>query len=164
LRQIDESREELLRQIDEGREELLCQIDEIREELLRQIDESSEELLRQIEECRDTGSELDLDSSEKVSEFEDNILSDYGENDEADAESDTSDIYDDLQRKIVYGKNGCKWYTKTLCTKNTRTVAKNIVLRLPGPNGDARGEISEAKLLSLFITEDTLQKHSDLHK
>jgi hypothetical protein len=71
----------------------------------RTQDDIREELLRQIEESRDTSSESDLDSSEEASELED-ILSDYREN-EMDAESGTSDT-DDLQRKIVYGKNGCK--------------------------------------------------------
>jgi hypothetical protein len=104
-------------------------------------DEIREELLRQIDESRDTGSESDLDSSEEVSELEDNILSDYRENDEADAESDTADTDDDLQRKTGYGKNGCKWYTKPFYTKNTRTVAKNIILRSPGPKGDAYREM-----------------------
>jgi hypothetical protein len=122
----------------------------------RTQDEIREELLHQIEESSGTGSESDLDSSKEVSELED-TLSDYTEN-EVDAESHTSDTDNDLQRKTVYGKNGCKWHTKPFCTKYTRTVAKNIVLRLPDPKGDAHGEMSEAKLLSLFITEDMLQK------
>lgn len=89
-------------------------------------------------------------------ESDDAELCESDHSDTLSAESDEDDEAADqveLRKKVKYGKNGYKWYTSPFFTKNTRTVQKNIVLRLPGPKLCASSTPDAIAAWNLFFTE-----------
>lgn len=40
--------------------------------------------------------------------------------------------------KVFYGKKGYQWHPKSFKKKKSKTPAKNMVLKLPGPKGEAK--------------------------
>nr|CAI5846771.1 unnamed protein product [Callosobruchus analis] len=124
-----------------------------------------EEIAREIEASQSDDIGFSHDSSDSGSESEDHDEIDDVEEDEivcSPNETDSSDDeipLSDLQRKVIYGKNGYKWYRKPFIQKNTLTLQKNIVLLLPGPKGAAaRSAHTEYEAWKLFFTDDILSE------
>nr|CAI5826278.1 unnamed protein product [Callosobruchus analis] len=124
------------------------------EEIVREIEASQSDDIGFSHDSSDSGSESE-DHEEIDDVEEDEIVSSPNENDSSDDEIPLSD----LQRKVIYGKNRYKWYCKPFIQKNTRTLQKNIVLRLPGPKGaTARSAHTEYEAWKLFFTDDILSE------
>nr|CAI5858234.1 unnamed protein product [Callosobruchus analis] len=124
------------------------------EEIVRDIEASQSDDIGFSHDSSDSGSESE-DHEEIDDVEEDEIVCSPNENDSSDDEIPLSD----LQRKVIYGKNGYKWYCKPFIQKNTRTLQKNIVLRLPGPKGAAaRSAHTEYEAWKLFFTDDILSE------
>nr|CAH7753487.1 unnamed protein product [Callosobruchus chinensis] len=106
-----------------------------------------EEIVKEIEAGQSDDIGFSNDSSDGGSECEDHEEIDDVEEDEI------------IYKEKIYGKNGYKWYCKPFIQKNTRTLQKNIVLRLPGPKGAAaRSAHTEYEAWKLFFTEDILSE------
>ncbi|KAK9701597.1 hypothetical protein QE152_g30482 [Popillia japonica] len=86
-------------------------------------------------------------SDDSVSEDEELLDSDHSDtfSVESSSEEEESEEESVTRRKAIYGKNGYKWYKSPLFSKNSRTVQKNIVLRLPGPKSNALKAADEFK-------------------
>nr|CAI5861612.1 unnamed protein product [Callosobruchus analis] len=124
-----------------------------------------EEIVREIEASQSDDIGFSHDSSDSGSESEDHEEIDDVEEDEIVCSPNVYDSSDDeiplsdLQRKVIYGKNGYKWYCKPFIQKNTRTLQKDMVLRLPGPKGAAaRSAHTEYEAWKLFFTDDILSE------
>nr|CAI5827913.1 unnamed protein product [Callosobruchus analis] len=124
------------------------------EEIVREIEASQSDDIGFSHDSSDSGSESE-DHEETDDVEEDEIVCSPNENDSSDDEIPPSD----LQRKVIYGKNGYKWYCKPFIQKNTRTLQENIVLRLPGPkDAAARSAHTEYEAWTLFFTDDILSE------
>lgn len=97
-----------------------------------------------------------IESEDDESEDEEFIESDNSDSFSAESSSDNEEEETELSRKVIYGKNGCKWHTSPFFSKNTRTVQKNIVLRLPGPKTCASNANDEVETWKLFFTEEMI--------
>lgn len=121
-----------------------------------------EEVVRRIEAGED---DIDYgnDLSDNESESEDNEEEEEMLADEIVVETNENESSDDdiplaeLQRKVIYGKNGYRWQTKPFHSKNKRTMEKNLVLHLPGPKGAARIAKTEYEAWRLFFDDSILQ-------
>lgn len=117
-----------------------------------------EEIVRQYE-AEETDAENDLMESE-ASESDDHESEDEIVADEITAESESSDSDDQpletLRHKVLYGKNGHKWYYEPFHPRNSRTSRSNIVLHLPGPKQNARGKRTKLETWELFFDEAML--------
>ncbi|XP_025191777.1 piggyBac transposable element-derived protein 4-like [Melanaphis sacchari] len=123
--------------------------------LLKNVDEITAELYRQLDE--DDMSDAD-DSS---SETEDRVL----ENDNVvadDFQLSSDEEYDEeieADREFFLGKDQeTIWSSQPLSSKYSRTPSRNLVIRLPGPKGDAKGELIEVNCFSLFLTNYMVEK------
>ncbi|KAF2903169.1 hypothetical protein ILUMI_03016 [Ignelater luminosus] len=118
-------------------------------------------------EAEETDSEnIELQSEESESDghesAEDIIEDEIVPESKSDSEDDLP--LEHLKRKALYGKNCYTWYLEPLCTANTRTSKKNIVLHLPGPKQNARNKTSKIDLWKLFFNEtilDTVVTHTN---
>ena len=123
-----------------------------------------EEIVRAYEAGKDDEDvPLNNTEPESLSETEDNDLSESEHSDTILAEpevseedSEDSEKDSDLRRKVIYGKNGFKWYKTPFFSKNTRTVQKNIVLRLPGPKAHASNTPEEILAWKLFFSDSMI--------
>nr|CAI5836574.1 unnamed protein product [Callosobruchus analis] len=124
------------------------------EEIVREIEASQSDDIGFSHDSSDSGSESE--GHEEIDDVEEDVtVCSPNENDSSDDEIPLSD----LQRKVIYGKNGYKWYCKPFIQKNTRTLQKNIVLRLPGPKDAAAGSAhTEYEAWKLFFTDDILSE------
>lgn len=123
--------------------------------LLKSVDDITAELYRQLDE--DDMSDAD-DSS---SETEDHVL----ENDNVvadDFQLSSDEEYGEeieVDREIFLGKDQeTIWLSQPFSSKYSRTPSRNLVIRLPGPKGDAKGELKEVNCFSLFLTNYMVEK------
>lgn len=123
------------------------------EEIVRayEADESDEEAPLSDLESENLSEDEDKEVSE--SEHSDTILAEP-----EDSEEDIEDSQEESgqRKKVIYGKNGFKWYKTPFFSKNTRTVKKNIVLRLPGPKSCASNTPEEISAWKLFFTDSMI--------
>lgn len=71
--------------------------------------------------------------------------------------SDESDTDSQLQDgDIITGKSGFKWGTQE--PPKTKTVARNIVVKVPGVSGNARNISSELEAWQVLFTQDMIDK------
>lgn len=132
--------EKIARQIEAGEYE-----DE--EEWVAESDESENEDLEETDIVEDD--EFDALTPEDLQEEEE------GKEDDDRPLSSTSRCLPE-RRRVVYSKDGHKWYLNSFHAKNTRTAEKNIVLHLPGPRGSARNLTDVRRIWNLFFTDDIL--------
>lgn len=123
------------------------------EEIVRQYEEGDEDSNYDYNDLSDSGSESD-DHEEKDEVVADEIVYELSENESSDEDIPLAN----LQRKVIFGRNGYKWYAKPFHTKNTRTLKKNLVLHLPGPKAEARNAKSEYEAWKLFFDDNILQE------
>ena len=119
---------------------------------------TGEEAARMAEVDEEWSGEEFSEIEELVSEDEDGAEADDKVEDEFDADSDGDSEDMCTNRKVIYGKNGSKWYTKPFHAKTTRTLPKNIVIQLPGPKGAAREKTSEKDIWFLFFPDSSVEK------
>lgn len=104
----------------------------------------------------------DIDFGDSGSESEDYEEENEVIEDEISAVSSDEESSDDniplaaFTRKVIYGKNGHKWYTKPIHSKNRRTSAKNLVKHFPGPKNLGRHVQTEMEAWQLFFDIDIL--------
>ncbi|KAI4455626.1 piggybac transposable element-derived protein 4 [Holotrichia oblita] len=121
-----------------------------------------DELARRYEEC-----ETDLeDSDEQVSENEDEVMrdTDDDESDEIDTNEDhrieanktVNELPCKKSKNIILGKNKYKRYDSPFIAKSSRTLQKNIVLRLPGPIGLVKNATDELSTWKLFFDDEII--------
>ncbi|PSN50023.1 hypothetical protein C0J52_03319 [Blattella germanica] len=82
----------------------------------------------------------EIDATEDVDEVDD----------EFEGESDNEE--ESMSRKVVYQKNGHKWFSNPFHSKNTRTKKENLIHRYPGTREEARGMTNEQDILNLFFS------------
>lgn len=127
------------------------------EEVIRRYEAGDEDSDYDNIDLSDSGSEFE-DHEEEENIEEDEIVYLPPENDDEIQSSDDEIPLADLQKKIIYGKNGYRWHSRPFYSKNTRTLRKNLILHLPGPKGAARNTKSEYEAWQLFFDETILQE------
>lgn len=121
---------------------------------------SAEEIMKMLNDDVETDnihysdlSEFEENSSDE--EEHDATIEDDGVEDEFEAES--GDECEELvSRKVIYGKNGHKWYRNPFHSANTRTRKQNLVHRYPGAKNEAVNVSDEKNIFSLFFTDEML--------
>lgn len=132
----------------------LCD-DAITHELFQGVSSDEDDI---VENDSDDGEE-DIVEEEIHESDTDEAVQEPNEPDEEILDLDEDDG-DDVPLAYVYlvrdkDKNVMKWRKNPPLPRNVRTRAENIVVRLPGPKGEARGKVSEIDCFNLFMN-DTL--------
>lgn len=123
---------------------LLTNIEDITKELYRQLDENS------MSDADDSSSETEdcvLENDDNITDvFQ--ILSD--EEIDEEIEPDREFFFGKVQETI--------WTSQPLGSKYSRTPSRNLVMRMPGPKKDAKGEQKEINCFYFFVTSHMVEK------
>lgn len=111
-----------------------------------------------IEDTDDTSSWPDdsEDDNDQIISGENSDL-EYVESEQELDSTDDQEEQDNIQSVQYYiGKDKCTKWKKQCPPLNSRTRSNNIVLRLPGPIGEARNAKSDTDCLNLLLTDDVI--------
>lgn len=123
-------------------------------EIVRQYEEGDSDAEGNCDELDDSASENE-DYEEEDEVIEDEIVANLSENESFDDDDEMPLAV--LTKKVIYGKNGYKWYSRPFHSKNTRTILKNLVVHLPGPKNAGRLAQTEVETWKLFFDDDLVR-------